>query len=556
MINIREDTPNRISGITSLFVLFTFKQEIVNTIKRASKYAYDKKTHTWELPINCLAYLLDNLTYLDDITLELKKEADSGPRYIPKCEYKSKPFQHQLEAVSYGLNKDGGWLLLDQPGLGKSASMIYLAQELKEQRGLEHCLIICGVNTLKSNWRKEIKIHSNLSCRIIGEKVTRGGKVRYGSMKERAAELMNPIDAFFLIINIESIRNDDIVQALKKTKNKIDMIVIDEIHRCGSSSQQGHNLLKLDDFKHKIGLTGTLLVNSPLSAYLPLKWIGVEKATLTDFKGQYCEFGGFGGHQVVGYKNLDILKDVIDVSSLRRVKDLLNIPPKTIIKEVVEMNEGHQKFYDNICNGIAEECNKIEIDVDNALSMITRLRQATVCPSILSTEDIISSKIQRAVELVEDIISQGEKVVIISSFKEPVRILAERLKSHRPLVGTGDYDDKTVSENIDKFQGDDEHKVFICTYAKAGVGITLNAATYMICLDQRFTASDNEQAQDRIHRVNNTRPVFIYYLICQNTFDEVVDQICQTKEDLSDYIVDNKLNTSLRERLKKYISDI
>lgn len=556
MISIKENTPDKISGITSLFVSFSFKQEIVNIIKRASKYVYDKKTHIWELPVNCLAYLLDNLTYLDDIKLELKKEDDCKTRYIPKGEYKSKPFQHQLEAVDYGLNKTGGWLLLDQPGLGKSASMIYLAQELKEQCALEHCLIICGVNTLKSNWRKEIKIHSDLSCRIIGEKITRGGKVRYSSIKERAAEIMKPTDAFFLIINIESIRDDIIVQALKNTKNKIGMVVIDEIHRCGSGSRQGNNVLKLFNFEHKIGLTGTLLVNSPLSAYLPLKWIGVEKSTLTDFRGQYCVYGGFGGHQVIGYKNLDVLKDVIDKSSLRRVKDLLNIPPKTIIKELVEMNEGHQKFYDNICNGVKEECNKIELDVDNALSMITRLRQATVCPSILNTEDITPSKIQRAVELTEDIISQGEKVVIMSSFKEPVRILEERLKDYKPLIGTGDYDDATVSNNIDKFQKDEEHKVFICTYSKAGVGITLNAATYMICLDQKFTASENEQAQDRIHRVNNTRPVFIYYLICQNTFDEVVDQICQMKEDLSDYIVDNKSDANLRERLRKYVSSI
>ena len=86
------------------------------------------------------------------------------------------------------------------------------------------------------------------------------------------------------------------------------MIVVDEIHRCGFGAQQSKNLLKLKDFKYKIGLTGTLLTNSPLSAYEALKWIGVEKASYTNFKYQYCEFGGFGNHQVVGYKNIDILK--------------------------------------------------------------------------------------------------------------------------------------------------------------------------------------------------------------------------------------------------------
>ena len=179
--------------------------------------------------------------------------------------------------------------------------MIYFAQELKEQKGLEHCLIICGINTLKANWEKEIKQHSDLSCKIIGKKVTRNGTVYYKSIKERVVEILNPIDEFFIIINIESLRNDEIVQAFRNTKNKIDMVVVDEVHKTSNqSSSQGSNLLKLNKYNYKIGLSGTLISNNPLNAYLPLKWIGAEKANLTNFKGQYCEFGGYGGHQIIG----------------------------------------------------------------------------------------------------------------------------------------------------------------------------------------------------------------------------------------------------------------
>lgn len=553
MIYIEEKPCRKLSGFSSLFISFKFNKDIIPVLKQTDKYIYNEANKDWEIPVTSLAYLLDNLTYIDDITLKLYSEENETETLIPKGKYKTKPFQHQLDAISYGL-KHKHWLLLDQPGLGKSLSMIYLAQELKEQKGLEHCLIICGINTLKANWEKEIKQHSDLSCKIIGKKVTRNGTVYYKSIKERIVEILNPINEFFIIINIESLRNDEIVQAFRNTKNKIDMVVVDEVHKTSNqSSSQGSNLLKLNKYNYKIGLSGTLISNNPLNAYLPLKWIGAEKANLTTFKGQYCEFGGYGGHQIIGYKNLDILKDIIDRYSLRRTKELLDIPPKTIIKEIVELEKDHAEFYENIKNGVRDESLKIDLNPNNVLALATRLRQATVCPSILTENKIISSKLKRAVELVDEIVSQGDKVVIMSIFKEPVRQLANMLKEYNPLIGTGDIDNEIVSKNIDLFQTDANYKVFIGTYAKMSTGVTLNAATYMICLDECFSYSDNLQAQDRIHRVTNKVPVFIYNLICQNTIDERVNDIAQSKQDLSDFIIDNNTNEKLIDRLRNYI---
>ena len=335
------------------------------------------------------------------------------------------------------------------------------------------------------------------------------------------------------------------------------MVVVDEVHKASNQkSAQGGNLLKLTNYKHKIGLSGTLITNSPLSCFLPLKWIGVEKSNLTNFKSQYCVFGGFGGHQIVGYKNIDVLKDIIDKCSLRRTKNLLDIPPKTVISEIVEMDPQHRDFYERIKNGVKNEALKVDLNPTNVLALTTRLRQATVCPSIITEENVVSSKLKRAAELASDIISNGDKVVVMSTFKEPVKQLAEMLKDYNPLIGTGDIADDVISNNIDKFQTDPECRIFIGTYAKLSTGITLNAATYMICLDECFSYSDNLQAQDRIHRVTNKSPVFIYNLICIDTIDERVDEIAQTKQDFSDYIIDDKANANLMNRLRNYIQDL
>ena len=331
------------------------------------------------------------------------------------------------------------------------------------------------------------------------------------------------------------------------------------VHNCkGWSSQQGKNLLKLKDFKYKVACTGTLIMNNPLDAYVPLKWIEAENSTVTNFKHQYCIFGGIGGKEIVGFKNLDILKDVIENCSLRRTKDSagLDLPPKTVINEYVDMSDEQSAFYTAVKNGVKSECDKIQLNGKNLLALTTRLRQATSCPSVLTSQDISSAKIDRCVELVEELVSQGEKVVIFSTFKEPVYRLAELLSKYNPVLGTGDMQEDVVSSNMDKFQNEDKYKLFIATSSKCGTGFTLNRARYMICIDCPWTSALQQQIEDRIHRVGSTQPVFIYRLICNETIDVKVQEILETKKALGDFIVDDEYDAETLEILKKYIREL
>lgn len=556
MISITEGTPEKVSGSTSLFLEFPYNQACIDIVKSSGLAVWHKKESRWECPATSLAYLLDNLTYIDDMRLTLAEEREEPAKPELTLHYKLKPFPHQEEAIMFGLGHKR-WLLLDSPGLGKTASIIHLAEELKAQRGIEHCLIICGLATLRANWEKEIRLHSDLTSVVIGKKINSKGNVTWATVKERAEQLRHKIDEFFVIVNIESIREDCVVEAINESENRFDMMAFDECHKAaGVSSLQSHNLLKLDSAEYKVGMTGTLLTNSPLSALIPLKWIGVEHSTLTNYKAQYCEFGGFGGHQIVGYKNLDLLKEEIDGCSLRRTKDLLNLPAKNFIDEYVEMSDAHAKLYDAVVKGVKEECDKIKLNANNVLALTTRLRQATSCPSALTSSGVVSSKIERCVDLVEDIVSQGDKVVVMSAFKEPIYQLEELLKEHRPLVGTGDVDDQVVSDRIDRFQTDPSRKVMLCTQSKMGTGVTLNAARYMIMLDSPWTYSIYEQCTDRIHRINNKEPVFIYNLICGGTIDEVVAKVVNRKKALADYMIDDKEDRETMAALEKYITDL
>ena len=144
----------------------------------------------------------------------------------------------------------------------------------------------------------------------------------------------------------------------------------------------------------------------------------------------------------------------------------------------------------------------------------------------------------------------------MSTFKETLRVLAELLKEYNPLIGTGDLLDDAVAKNIDLFQSCDKYKVFLATTSKCGTGINLNAASYMICCDMPWTPALQEQVEDRINRLNNTKPAFIYRLVCQNTMDEVVANILEVKQAVSDYMIDDKSDAAIMNILKNYILDL
>lgn len=557
MIQIVESEAKKVPGETSLYVSFNYKEEYINILKNCPGSNYSKKDKCWEVPLTYLSTLLDGLIPFEDIDLSI---LESKPPFKPKQfelgDYKVTPFPHQIEAIQYGLNHKK-WMLLDAPGLGKSLSLILLAKELKERKKIDKCLIVCGINSLKSNWRKEIQKFTDLSCIILGEKINRKGKRYIGSIPERVAQLKNPIEEFFVITNIETLRSDDVVKAILKGPNKFGMLAFDESHMArNSESSQAKGLLKLKDIEYIIPATGTPIVSSPLNAYVPLKLLGVDKSTLTNFKYYYCTFGGPFNNIICGFKNMDILKDTINKYSLRRSKELLNLPPRIIINEYVDMDEDQDLLYENVKKGIRESVDKVKLNTSSLLALMTRLRQVTGCPSVLTTEKVSCAKIERAIQLTEEVIENKGKIVLFCNFKETVIQLAERLKSYNPLIATGETPDDEVSQNVDKFQNDSKYKVFIGTWQKMGTGITLTSAETAVFVDYAMTFSQWEQAADRIYRIGTKNTVTIYNLITTDTIDERIMEIIEMKEAIGDYLVDGEISENGLQILQKYIEDL
>lgn len=561
------DKPVKLSGRYSCKVFSVFNKELVSFIKSLDGgCVWLSKLGLWECPIYYLSELLDKCITLSDVDLVIKENEIDEITNITKPlteeeinSFRVKPFKHQVEAINF-LLKQGKSLLLDAPGLGKTNEMIWYAETLKRRGAIKHCLIITGISALKQNWKKEISTFSTEGSIVLGERINRNGRTTYNSMKERAEQLRHKINEFFIIMNVEALRSEDILEAFDKSENEIDLICFDEIHKgvANKSSQSASGLLKLDT-KYKVGASGSIIVNSPISAYVSLNWTDNDHATLTNFKSQYCIFNKNFGHQMItGYKNLDYLKDELDSCSIRRTFDQVkdDMPKKTINVELIELDEKNLKFYDEVKEGVKSEALKVELNVNNLLSLTTRLRQATSDPMILTTENIVSNKIERCVDLVEDIISHGEKVIVMDTFKSSIYTLQKLLAKYKPLVGTGDLPDGVVSTNIEKFRTDPNCKLFLGTSQKIGTGFSMPECKYLIFISTPWTYSEFNQNCERIYRITSDKPVFITVLVAKDTIDERVWDVVNNKKDLADYLVDGKASSNFTSVLRDIIRGI
>lgn len=313
------------------------------------------------------------------------------------------------------------------------------------------------------------------------------------------------------------------------------------VHNCkDSTSLQGRALLSLKA-ESVIALTGTPLMNNAVDLYTPLKFIGAEDHSLFAFKNHYCIMGGFGGHQVVGYKNLPELQAVLDKCMLRRLKkDVLDLPEKIYFNDFVDMTTSQTKIYNSILEDLRQNIDKVKLS-PNPLTMLIRLRQATGEPSMLSSEAKGNPKFDRMLELVEDIVAEGKKCIVFSNWTAVLNPAYELLvqKGYQPALYTGDNKDTREDDKL-RFKTDKNCKVICGTIGAMGTGLTLTEATTVIFLDEPWSRAIKDQAEDRAHRIGTKENLNIITIMCKDTIDEKIHNIVYRKGKMSDIIVDKE----------------
>lgn len=543
-VDIRES--EKLPQVQSGFVSFQYNDEILNCIKSLPFREYNVETQCWEILETEIIplYLQLKDKYEFEFYGELSPEIKTD--FIDDYEFKTKPFKHQYEGIKYGILNDL-WLLGDEQGLGKTLQVIDIATIRKELFGYKHCLIVCGVNTLKWNWVKEIHTHSNEDAHILGQRLTRKGKVKIGSTADKLADVKALFDKdenlpYFIVTNIESFRNKDIAENIKKLcgKHIINMCAFDECHKAKDpQSQQSRGFLKCNP-DCRIAMTGTPIMNTPLDTYFILKWLGYETHAFGKFRAHYAIMGGFGNYDVVGYKNLPELQNKIDYIMLRRLKeDVFDLPEKVYIDECLEMTSKQEQIYKEAEQYVRDNIDKIKLS-PSPLGALIRLRQATGYPGILSSTITESVKLDRMEEIVDESMLNKRQVVIFSNWTQMTDAIYDRLHQKYTLsLITGDTKDEVRQTNVEQFQNGNS-KIIIGTIGAMGTGLTLTAGTVVIFMDHPWNRALYDQAVDRCHRIGQKSSITIYNLMCKDTIDERIWSIVKTKGAISDAVIDGK----------------
>ena len=549
MINIKYNKPNKLSNIKqSAYVSFEYKLNIVNTIRMIYPRHYDVNNKTWEIPYDYVQYLLDNLKneQFNVIGKPLNKKVYN------KKDVKEYTLPKQLKTELYKYQKDvfnecmtyNKYLLLLTCGLGKTVITQTAIVKHKELNHIHNVLVLVCISGLKYTWQNEFKKHFNMNSIVLGNRQNKNGMYEVKSNKDKLEDLKHlDKNNYVYITNIESLRDKKILEYIKKLfKNgTFDCLVVDECHKVKSSSSiQGRALLSLSKYtKYMYELTGTIITNTPVDLYVPLKCMGIEESTFNGFKNHYCIMGGFGGYQIVGYKHMDELQNKLLSCSVRlRKEDVLDLPPKVYIDEYVDMSTKQSKLYNDVKLAIMQDIDNISLSL-NPLSQLTRLRQVTADTSILSTTILESAKYDRAIELIDNIIGNDESVIVYSEFSTVIDNFYNKIKDKYKKVARVTGKTKFRENEINLFTNDKDCHIILGTEALQ-TGYTLTKATTVIFLDEPWSAAQRLQAEDRTHRISQTSSVNIITIMCKNTIDEYIHNIILRKAVVSDAIIDNK----------------
>ena len=425
------------------------------------------------------------------------------------------PLEHQKEAIK-SLVENKKFILADDMGLGKTTSTIIAALET----GAKKILIICPAS-LKINWQREIENYSNRPTSIIEGKKWEDGD--------------------FVIINYDIIKNFH--DEKKKSdsvllKTKFDLVIIDEAHYIQNKQAQRTKLI--NDFVSNVDrlwlLTGTPITSRPINYFNLLNLIEcpVAKNWMAYVK-RYCNGFQFQAGRrkiwnVSGASNLEELRDRTAPLVLRRLKEnVLDLPDKIITpvylrlksKEYESLMGEYYDWYDK--NG---ESDSLTLQ----FTKLTKVRQV-----------IAEEKVPSTIEICENIVEQGKKVIVFTNFTKTLEMILEHF-GKKAVRLDGQMSQKERQMSVDRFQNEDDVMVFVGNIKAAGVGITLTAGEAVVMNDLSFLPSDHSQAEDRSYRYGQKNNVLVYYPIFDNTVEGIIYDILKKKKDIFETVMGDKVD--------------
>jgi ERCC4-related helicase len=459
---------------------------------------------------------MDRMTTL---TEEIRRDPAAHP--LRKNLLKAELLPYQMDGIAFAVGA-GRAVLADDMGLGKTIQGIGVAELMAREAGISKVLVICPTS-LKSQWRNEIQRFSGRNVQLI-----------LGSAEERAEQYDN--ECFFTVCNYEQVLKD----MLSIERVKWDLIILDEGQRIKNWEAKTSNVVKSLKSPFALVLSGTPLENRLDELYSVVQFI--------DDRRLAPAFRFFNRHRVVedngkviGYKNLDELRENLKPILLRRTREgvLDQLPPRTtdVVRipptaEQLEIHTGNKQ----IVSMIARKPYITEMDMLRLRTALLMCRMSADSTFLVDKQQpSYSSKLEHLENLLRDLFAEeGRKAVLFSEWTTMLNLIEPILKKlNLDFVRLdGSVPQKKRQQLVHRFQNEPDCKLFITTNA-GSTGLNLQAANTVINVDLPWNPAILEQRIARAHRMGQKRPVQIYVLVTEGTIEESLLNTLSNKQNLA-----------------------
>lgn len=446
-----------------------------------------------------------------------------------------RPYQHVGFSWLHQRTKQfGGALLADDMGLGKTLQAIALIESLFEAQAGRGVVLVLATTSLLGNWAAEFS-------RFAPQ---RRVHVLHGAKRDAIKERLGDGD---VVITSYGTLARDLAWHLQR---EYLAVVADEASLLRNPDTDHAKAVAKLNSAHRIALTGTPVENGvrdlwSIFRFIQPGWLGSREQFKETYELPCQESPQRALLQRLRWKTSPFI--------LRRTKEEVapELPGKLIIDEFVDLSPQQRTLYQSLQRSglkLIEELNDQKQKGAARMQMLTallRLRQ-TCCDMALvdgerSSELSVpqrSAKMERLLELLEDALSANHKVLIFSQFQKQLLEIKKLLDARKweSLVLTGET--RNRQDLVDRFQSAGGPPLFLISLKAGGYGLNLTAADTVVHFDPWWNPAAEAQANDRAHRIGQTRPVTVYRLLTRHTVEEKVLHMQSRKRELATAAID------------------
>lgn len=426
-----------------------------------------------------------------------------------------------------------GACLADDMGLGKTIQTLALIQKQKNEGSAGPVLLVCPTSVV-SNWCKE-------SARFTPQLSV---MVHHGGKRKKGDPFIKDVHQHDVVISTYGLLDRDRLQLQEISWTGV---ILDEAQNIKNNMTKQSVAARGLKSSYRIALTGTPVENSVADLYSIMEFLNPSfLGSSRDFRNRFLIPIQVEGNVLAE----ELLKEITQPFILRRVKTDKNIisdlPDKQEMKVYCSMSKEQVTLYSAVVDDLIERLAIVDPQrrAGEILAAMTQMKQVCNHPAHFNADnselDGRSGKLDRLVEMIEEVLRSGEKALIFTQFAEMGKLIKKQLQEkfgEEVLFLHGGVSRKARDEMVERFQSADGPSLFVLSLKAGGTGLNLTAANHVFHFDRWWNPAVENQASDRAYRIGQKKNVQVRKFITAGTLEDKIDEIIDDKQRTADVVV-------------------